>query len=95
MATQLTTPHLRVMVLPRVPSGATGGVGSRLSVIVPIKVNKKATARNGFRRLVYDATWKILESKNLDCIVLFKPIMLTKGPDTEKMLYAELNGLVF
>ncbi|MBP9670083.1 ribonuclease P protein component [Candidatus Woesebacteria bacterium] len=86
-AHQLTTPHLRVMVLPHVPS--------RLSVIVPIKVSKKATTRNSFKRVVYDAAWKILESKNLDCIILFKPITLTKGPDSEKVLSTEFQSLKF
>ena len=85
-AHQLTTPHLRVMVLPHAPS--------RLSVIVPIKVSKRATTRNSFKRLAYDVTWKIIQDKNLDCIILFKPIPLIKGPDSEKMLAAELDNVL-
>jgi RNase P protein component len=86
-ATQLTTPHLRVMVLPHAPS--------RLSVVVPIKVSKKATTRNSFRRVVYDIAWKIIADKNLDCIILCKPITLIKGPVSEKMLIEELKSLSF
>jgi ribonuclease P protein component len=87
VAKQLSTPHLRVMVLPHAPS--------RLSVIVPIKVSKKATTRNLFKRLVFDVAWKIIADKNLDYIVLCKPITLVKGPASEKMLIEELKSLSF
>lgn len=93
-AKQLSTPHLRIMVLPRVPSGPTGGVGSRLSVVIPIKVSKRATTRNSFKRLVYDGAWKILKDKNLDCIIIFKPIALIKGKVSESLIVSELNGLI-
>jgi len=95
-AKQLTTPHLRILFEVRpVPSGAKGEVGSRLSVIVPIKVSKRATTRNSFKRLVYDAVWKILKDKNLDCIVMFKPIALPKGKASENPILSELQGLKF
>ena len=84
-ARQLTTPHLRVMILPHTPS--------RLSVVVPIKVSKKATTRNSFKRVVYDTAWKILSEKNLDCIILFKPITLLKGKTSEELLVYELSQL--
>ena len=84
-ARQLTTPHLRIMVLPHTPT--------RLSVIVPIKVSKKATTRNSFRRVAYDCAWKILESKNLDCIILFKPIVLLKGKLAEELIVHELSQI--
>jgi RNase P protein component len=87
VAAQLTTPHLRVMVLPHTPS--------RLSVVVPIKVSKKATTRNSFKRILHDIAWKIIADKNLDCIILCKPITLIKGPMSEKMLIEELKSLSF
>src|SRR5688500_2400937 len=82
---QLTTPHLRLLYAPHTPS--------RLSVIVPAKVNKRAVVRNALRRLVYDTMWKTLESKNLDCIVMFKPLALLKGRPTMELIATELNSL--
>lgn len=64
---------------------------SRLSVIVPIKVNKRATTRNSFKRLVYDIVWKTLRTKNLDCVIIFKPLALTKGPSSQELLAHELS----
>ncbi|MEI8232885.1 MAG: ribonuclease P protein component [bacterium] len=84
-AEQLITPHLRVMVEPHTPT--------RISVIVPVKVNKRAVARNGFKRLVYDAAWKQLASKNLDCIIVFKPISLLKSKLSTDLILAELASL--
>lgn len=84
-AKQLTTPHLRIMIDPHTPS--------RLSVIVPIKVSKRAVTRNGFKRLVYDAAWKILKDKNLDCIIMFKPIALTKGKSSADLIVHELSQI--
>jgi RNase P protein component len=84
-ASQITTPHLRLLSLPHTPS--------RLSVIVPIKVNKRAVVRNSFRRLAYDALWKTISPKNLDCVLLFKPLALIKGRPTEELILAELKEL--
>jgi len=94
-AKQIATLHFRIMILPRAPSGAVGGVGSRLSVIVPIKVGKRATTRNYFKRSVYDATWKTIKDKNFDCIVMFKPIALQKSPTTKQQILSELQSLKF
>ncbi|MFZ2199733.1 MAG: ribonuclease P protein component [Microgenomates group bacterium] len=82
-AKQTTTPHLRIMSLPHTPS--------RLAVIVPIKVNKRAVARNSFKRLAYDQVWKMLKDKNLDCVVVFKPIVLLKGKASEDQIKNELS----
>lgn len=86
-AKQVTTPHLRIMTDPHSPS--------RLSVIVPIKVSKRAAVRNHYKRLIYDATWKILQDKNLDCIIMFKPIALPKGKFSDDLLLSELNSIQF
>lgn len=82
-AKQLTTPHLRLMFEPHEPS--------RLSVIVPIKVSKRAVVRNHFKRLAYDNLWKIIKDKNLDCILIFKPIALLKGKSSEDLIIHELS----
>jgi ribonuclease P protein component len=66
---------------------------SRLSVIVPVKVNKKAVVRNTLKRLVYDTMWQILRDKNQDCIVIFKPITLIKGVASNSLISAELKTI--
>jgi RNase P protein component len=63
---------------------------TRLSVIVPIKVSKRATTRNSFKRLAYDAAWKMLKDKKLDCIIMFKPIALIKGKGSMDLISHEL-----
>ncbi len=93
IAKQSTTPHLRILTSPRAPSVAAGAVGSRLSVIVPIKVSKRATTRNSFKRLVYDLGWKMIKDKNLDCIIMFKPIALVKGKASMELITSELSQL--
>lgn len=66
---------------------------SRLSVIVPVKVNKRAVTRNSFKRLAYDSIWKIISGKNLDCIVLCKPVTLQKGTDSNELILKEIGSL--
>lgn len=82
-ANQSHTPHLRVMTLPHAPS--------RLSVIVPRKLNKLAVARNSFKRLVYDQVWGMIKDKNLDCIVTLKSVFLAKGKISEEIIKNELS----
>jgi|GEM_PF-1084005 len=91
-ATQSATPHLRFMISPRTQIEITKGqTDSRLSVIVPIKVNKRATTRNHYKRLVYDTVWKILAGKKTDCIIMFKPIPLVKGQSSDDLILSELS----
>lgn len=85
-AKQLTTPHLRILFEPHTPT--------RLSVIVPIKVSKRATTRNSFKRLAYDTAWKILKDKNLDCIIIFKPLALLKGKLSQDLISHELSQAI-
>lgn len=94
-ATQTTTPHLRLMVEVRKPGDANGILGPRLSVIVPVKVNKRAVVRNSLKRTVYDTAWKMIGSKNIDCIILFKPIALLKGKPSEEIIISELKTISF
>lgn len=82
-AKQTTTPHLRILTSPHPES--------RLAVVVPIKVNKRAVARNSFKRLVYDAAWPIIKDKKLDCVILFKPIALLKGKISQDLIKNELS----
>ena len=86
IAKQSATPHLRVLTSPHTPT--------RLSVIVPIKVSKRATTRNSFKRLVYDTAWQLLKHKNLDCIIMFKPIALLKGKASQDLITHELSQIV-
>jgi RNase P protein component len=64
-------------------------------VIVPVKVSKRAVTRNSFKRLVYDAGWKIIRDKNLDCIIMFKPIAILKGKQSEELILSELQKIDF
>ncbi|MFH2085222.1 MAG: ribonuclease P protein component [bacterium] len=84
-SSQTATPHLRLLTSPHTPS--------RLSVIVPLKVNKRAVVRNHLKRLVYDVVWKILLDKNIDCVIMSKPLALTKGDPTDKLILSELSSL--
>ena len=96
IAKQITTPHLRILFHSRSVNNITLlECDSRLSVIVPIKVSKRATTRNSFKRFVYDTAWKILKDKNLDCIIIFKPLPLVKGKPANDLIASELNGLKF
>jgi RNase P protein component len=67
---------------------------SRLSIVIPLKVNKHAVARNCFRRLLYDAAWSRIKSLNLDCVILLKPLPLPKNPTSLSLLLSELNNLI-
>ena len=87
IAKQSTTIHLRIMTSPHTPS--------RLSVIVPIKVSKRASTRNSFKRLAYDVVWKMIKDSNLDCIIMFKPLALLKGKTANDLIVSELNSLKF
>jgi ribonuclease P protein component len=88
VANRLVTPHTTIYHL-------RSTTPSRLSIIVPIKVSKRATTRNSFKRLTYDTAWKVLKDKNLDCVIIFKPLALVKGKDSENLIVSELNGLMF
>lgn len=93
-ANQVATPHLRIMTENRIEHGSANIYGPRLSVIVPIKVNKRAVVRNNLRRLVYDAAWKGLSGKNIDCIIMFKPISLLKGKQSDDLILQELYSVL-
>jgi len=89
-ANQLSTPHLRIFYAPTINAGRE----SRLTVIVPKKVSKKATTRNLFKRLVYDYLWNQISPLHFDFIVLFKPISLIKGDMAHKLVKAELDQIL-
>lgn len=93
-AKQVVTPHLRLMTEDRPLGGLVNLRGPRISVIVPVKVSKRAVVRNNFKRLIYDVAWKALSNKNIDCIIVFKPIALLKGPASEAQIVAELSSVV-
>jgi RNase P protein component len=82
-AKQLATPHLRAFFAPHIPS--------RFSVIVPAKVSKLASTRAMLRRLIYDEVWPTLSHKNLDYVILLKPLALKKSDS--QIILAELKEL--
>lgn len=68
---------------------------SRLSIVVPVKVNKRAVVRNWLKRLAYDTLWPKIEKNQNDCVVVFKPLPLTLSPATLKMILSEIQTLEF
>jgi RNase P protein component len=84
-AKQQATPHLRMLYSPHAPS--------RLSVVVPAKVNKRATTRADLRRLSYDYFWPLISEKNLDCVIIFKPLSLKADKSSQESIRAELKNL--
>ena len=87
-ATRHVTPHTTIYHL-------KSNISTRLGVVVPIKVNKRATTRNSFKRLAYDTAWKIIKDKNLDCIIIFKPLALPKGKPSQDLILSEIRSLEF
>ena len=63
---------------------------SSCAVVVPKKVNKRATTRNWLKRLTFDTLWPVISDKNLDTVLVYKPLKLEKSPDTKKIIIAEL-----
>ena len=63
---------------------------SRFSVVIPKKVNKRATTRNWLKRLTYNTVWPIIEDNNLDMVIIYKPIKLEKSAETKKCIISEL-----
>lgn len=82
---QQATPHLRLLASPHSPT--------RLAVIVPLKVSKRATVRASLRRLVYDTYWPTIKDRNLDCVVIFKPIAAVGLAALAPIIIAELKDL--
>lgn len=67
---------------------------SRLSVIVPKKVNKLATTRNWLRRLTYDTLWPLVKDQNLDVVIIFRPLKLAKSPAAKAQIVSEIEKLL-
>jgi ribonuclease P protein component len=66
----------------------------RMSVVVPKKLSKLATTRNWLKRLTCSAVWPLIQTKNLDCVVVYKPLALTKSPQIKKELIDELSQAI-
>ncbi len=66
---------------------------SRLSVIIPKKLNKLTTTRNWLKRLTYDALWSRIKDQQLDCVIIFKPLPLKKSPSVKAQINSELKNL--
>lgn len=92
-ASKIVTPHTMLLYLPHTPSVASGEMG-RLSVVIPKKVSKLATTRNYLKRLVYDQLWPQLKDQNIDVVVVFKPLPLTRSLATKQLITSELSMLL-
>jgi len=69
-------------------------VRSRCAVVVPKKVSKLATTRNWLKRLTYTSLWPLIKDKQLDLVIIYKPIQLTKSSNIKAQLVHELSQLV-
>ena len=63
---------------------------SRLAVIVPKKLSKLATTRNWLKHVTYDVLWPLIKDKNLDCVVVYKPLPLKRSRATGTEIASEL-----
>ena len=66
---------------------------SRLAVVVPKKVSKLATTRNWLKRLTYDTLYPRIVDANLDVVVIYKPLPLTRTPSTKSQIVSEIKSL--
>lgn len=80
------TPHFTLCYEPSTMS-------SRLSVIIPKKVNKLATARNALKRLTYDTLWSLIKDKQLDCVIVYKPLPIKNSPPVKNQIISELQSI--
>lgn len=78
-ANKLSTPHLLVYWWPARHNA------SALAVVIPKKVNKLATVRNALKRLTYDTLWLLIKDKNLDCVIVYKPLPFSRTQLTQEL----------
>jgi len=64
---------------------------TRCAVVVPKKVSKLATTRNWLKRLTYNTLYPLIKDKNLDCVMLFKPLPLKKTLNLNQEFAHELT----
>lgn len=83
-ATKVVTPHLIIYSLPSQSF-------SRFAVTVPKKVNKLATSRNYLKRLTYDSLWEQYQNKQLDLVIVYKPLPLKRNLETKRLILSELH----
>lgn len=86
-ASKFTTPHTILYHL-------SSDHSPRFAVIIPKKVSKHATTRNWLRRLTYDTLWPQAKDKNLDLVLVYKPLILAQSPATKTQIITELNSLI-
>lgn len=92
----ITTPHLRILYhfsSSDLLNRSELSVPTRLAVIVPKKVAKLAVTRNYLKRLVYGQLWPLIKDRKIDCVVIFKPLSLTKSLSTQQALIQEIQNL--
>ena len=66
---------------------------SRLAIVVPKKVSKLATTRNWLKRLTYDALYPRIVDANLDVVVIYRPLPLSKNQKNKAMIIGEIKNL--
>lgn len=84
-ASRLPTPHTVVYHLQTASS-------ARMAVVIPKKVSKLATTRNNLKRITYDTLWPLILDRQIDCVVVYKPLPLKKLPIKE--LTSELTQII-
>ena len=66
---------------------------TRLAVIVPKKLSKLATIRNWLKRLTYDTLWPAIQDRQLDAVIVYKPLPLTKSVTTQDLITQEIQNI--
>ena len=66
---------------------------SRLAVVVPKKVSKYAVVRNSLKRLTYETLWPLIKDANLDVVIMYKPLPLTRAPNLKSQIALEIKSL--
>ncbi len=90
-AKRLVSPHLTLFYSPGLATLKSGpATFTKMNVVVPKKLSKLATTRNWLKRLTYDTIWPLIQDKNLDCVVVYKPLALKKSLQIKKELTHEL-----
>lgn len=86
-ASRLPTPHTVIYHLQTASS-------TSMAVVIPKKVNKLATTRNWLKRLTYAAAWPLLQNRQLDCVIVYKPLPLQKSLSVKMELINELSQTI-
>ena len=65
----------------------------RLSIVIPKKINNKATTRNWLKRISYRSAWAIIKDWKLDVVVVYKPLPLKKSIETKEKIINDIDTI--